>query len=163
MSKEYTTKKKYKIVQVWRHFSKVHQIVTKDIQDKSCYTISVVVLNSFWRNLKKIVKQKKKKIKKGEQDDDTIAQAAASSLLALVNGLDKSNNFNQLNEMQIHMSKTYYWAGRKGGNIQQKGFWDHQSVGGKKWARRISIFKLIRRWHICNTNRSKETKNLGNW
>ncbi len=29
----------------------------------------------------------------------------ASSLLALVNRLDESNNFNQLNEMQIHMSK----------------------------------------------------------
>ena len=40
-------KKKYKIVQVWRHLSKVYQIVTKDSQDKSCYTISVVVLNSF--------------------------------------------------------------------------------------------------------------------
>ncbi len=50
-------------------------------------------------------KTKKKKIKKGEQDDNTIAQAAASSLLALVNGLVKSNNFNQLDEMQIHMSK----------------------------------------------------------
>ena len=51
-------------------------------------------------------KTKKKKIKKGEQDDNTIAQAAASSLLALVNGLDKkSNNFNQLDKMQIHMSK----------------------------------------------------------
>ena len=50
-------------------------------------------------------KTKKKKIKKGEQDDNTIAQAAASSLLALVNGLDESINFNQLDEMQIHMSK----------------------------------------------------------
>ncbi len=40
-------KKKYKIVQVWRHLSKVYQIVTKDSQDKSCHTISVVVLNSF--------------------------------------------------------------------------------------------------------------------
>jgi len=29
---------------------------------------------------------------------------AASSLLALVNGLDKSNKFNQLDEMQNHMS-----------------------------------------------------------
>ncbi len=30
---------------------------------------------------------------------------AASSLLALVNVLDKSNKFNQLDEMQNHMSK----------------------------------------------------------
>jgi hypothetical protein len=30
---------------------------------------------------------------------------AASSLLALVNGLDESNKFNQLDEMQNHMSK----------------------------------------------------------
>ncbi len=30
---------------------------------------------------------------------------AASSLLALVNGLDKSNKFNQLEEMQNHTSK----------------------------------------------------------
>jgi hypothetical protein len=48
---------------------------------------------------------KKKKKKTGEQDDNTIAQVAASSLLALVNGLDKSYNFNKLDEMQIHMSK----------------------------------------------------------
>ncbi len=47
---------------------------------------------------------KKKKMKKGEQDDKTIAQEAASSLLALVNTLDESNNFNQLDKMQMHMS-----------------------------------------------------------
>ncbi len=63
-----------------------------------------MVLNSFWINLKKIVK-KRKKIKKGGQDDNTIAQTAASSLLALVNGLDESNKFNQQDEMQNHMSK----------------------------------------------------------
>ncbi len=48
---------------------------------------------------------KKKKKKTGEQDDNTIAQVAASSLLALVNSLDESYNFNKLDEMQIHMSK----------------------------------------------------------
>ena len=44
-------------------------------------------------------------MKKGEEDDNAIATTAASSLLALVNGLDyKSNKFNQLDEMQNHMS-----------------------------------------------------------
>ena len=38
--------------------------------------------------------------------DNAIATTAASSLLALVNGLDnKSNKFNQLDEMQNHMLK----------------------------------------------------------
>ena len=50
-------------------------------------------------------RQKRRKLKKGEQDDNNIAQAAASSLLALVNVPDKSNKFNQLDEMQNHMSK----------------------------------------------------------
>ncbi len=63
-----------------------------------------MVLNSFWINLKRILR-KKKKIKQGEQDENEIAQTAASSLLALVNVLDKSNKFNQLVEMQNHMSK----------------------------------------------------------
>ena len=44
-------------------------------------------------------------MKKGEEDDNAISTMAASSLLALVNGLDnKSNKFNQLDEMQNHMS-----------------------------------------------------------
>jgi hypothetical protein len=44
-------------------------------------------------------------MKEGEEDDIAIATTAASSLLALVNGLDnKSNKFNQLDEMQNHMS-----------------------------------------------------------
>ena len=44
-------------------------------------------------------------MKKGEEDDNAIATTAASSLLALVNGLEyKSNKFNQLDEMQNHMS-----------------------------------------------------------
>jgi hypothetical protein len=43
-------------------------------------------------------------MKEGEEDDNAIATTAASSLLALVNGLDRSNNFNQLDEMQNHMS-----------------------------------------------------------
>jgi hypothetical protein len=54
--------------------------------------------------LKKIVK-KKRKIEDGEQDDNKIAQTAASSLLLLVNVLDKSNKFNQLDKMKNHMSK----------------------------------------------------------
>ena len=37
--------------------------------------------------------------------DNAIATTSASSLLAFVNGLDnKSNKFNQLDEMQNHMS-----------------------------------------------------------
>jgi len=60
-----------------------------------------LLLNKSEENSKK----KGRKLKKGEQDDNTIAQTAASSLLALVNGLDKSNKFNQLDEMQNHMSK----------------------------------------------------------
>ncbi len=52
--------------------------------------------------MKKILR-KKRKIKQGEQDETEIAQKAASSLLALVNMLDKSNKFNQLDEMQSHM------------------------------------------------------------
>ncbi len=44
-------------------------------------------------------------LEKGEEDDHAIATTAASSLLALVNGLDyKSNKFNQLDEMQNHVS-----------------------------------------------------------
>ena len=45
-------------------------------------------------------------MKKGEEDDIAIATRAASSLLALVNGLDKnkSNKFNELDVMQNHMS-----------------------------------------------------------
>ncbi len=54
--------------------------------------------------MKKIVK-KKRQIKDGEQDDNKIAQMAASSLLLFVNVLDESNKFNQLDEMQNHMSK----------------------------------------------------------
>ena len=36
--------------------------------------------------------QKRKKIKKKEEDDNAIATTAASSMLALVNGMDKSKN-----------------------------------------------------------------------
>jgi hypothetical protein len=47
-----------------------------------------------------------KTMKKGEEDDIAIATRAVSSLLALVNGLDKnkSNKFNELDVMQNHMS-----------------------------------------------------------
>ena len=48
--------------------------------------------------------KKRKKIKEDEEDDNAIATTAASSLLALVNGMDKSNKFNQLDDMQNHMS-----------------------------------------------------------
>jgi hypothetical protein len=51
------------------------------------------------------INKKMKKMKKGEEDDNSIATTAASSLLALVNGLDnKSKKFNQLDELQNHMS-----------------------------------------------------------
>ncbi len=40
---------------------------------------------------------------------------AASSLLSLVNVLDKSNKFNQLDEMQNHMSKLIT---KQQGNVQ---------------------------------------------
>ncbi len=53
----------------------------------------------------KRILRKKGKIKQGEQDENEIAQTAASSLLVLVNVLDESNKFNQLDEMQNHMSK----------------------------------------------------------
>jgi len=59
-----------------------------------------LLLNKSEQNINK----QKKKMKEGEEDDNAIATTAASSLLALVNGLDKSNNFNQLDEMQNHMS-----------------------------------------------------------
>jgi hypothetical protein len=59
-----------------------------------------LLLNKFEKILRK-----KRKIKHGEQDENEITQMAASSLLALVNVLDKSNKFNQLDEMQSHMSK----------------------------------------------------------
>jgi len=52
----------------------------------------------------KKINKKKKKIKEGEEDDNAIAITAASSLLALVHRLDKGNNFNQVDEMQNHMS-----------------------------------------------------------
>ena len=59
-----------------------------------------LLLNKCEENINK----KRKKIKEGEQDDNAIATTAASCLLALVNGMDKSNKFNQLDEMQNHMS-----------------------------------------------------------
>ena len=59
-----------------------------------------LLLNKCEENINK----KRKKIKEGEQDDNAIATTAASCLLALVNGMDKSNKFNKLDEMQNHMS-----------------------------------------------------------
>ena len=59
-----------------------------------------LLLNKCEENINK----KRKKIKEGEQDDNAIATTAASCLLALVNGMDKSNKFNQLDKMQNHMS-----------------------------------------------------------
>ena len=55
--------------------------------------------------MKNILTKRGKKIKEGEQDDNAIATTAASCLLALVNGMDKSNKFNELDKMQNHMSK----------------------------------------------------------
>ena len=68
-------------------------------KEKLFYNISCgikLLLNKFEEN------SKKRKIKDGEQDDKEIAQTAASSLLSLVNVLDESNKFNQLDEMQNH-------------------------------------------------------------
>jgi hypothetical protein len=59
-----------------------------------------LLLNKCEENINK----KRKKIKEEEEDDTAIATTAASSLLALVNGMDKSNKFNKLNKMQNHMS-----------------------------------------------------------
>jgi len=59
-----------------------------------------LLLNKCEENINK----KRKKIKEGEQDDNAIATTAASCLLALVNGMDKSNKFNELDKMQNHMS-----------------------------------------------------------
>ncbi len=53
----------------------------------------------------KRILRKKRKIKQGEQDENEITQTAASSLLVLVNMLDKNNKFNRLDEMQNHTSK----------------------------------------------------------
>jgi hypothetical protein len=94
----------FKKVQLRRWLTTFHQIDTKDRKRRCCYTILVVVFNSFWINVKKILTKKRKKIKEGEQDDNAIATTAASCLLALVNGMDKSNKFNKLDEMQNHMS-----------------------------------------------------------
>jgi hypothetical protein len=72
-------------------------------KEKLFYNISCgikLLLNKYEENSKK-----KRKSKDGEQDDNKIAQMAASSLLLLVNVLDESNRFNQLDEMQNHMSK----------------------------------------------------------
>ncbi len=60
-----------------------------------------LLLNKCEENIYK----KRKKINEGEQNDNAIPTTAASCLLALVNGMDKSNKFNQLDEMQNHMSK----------------------------------------------------------
>jgi hypothetical protein len=93
--------------QVWEHLTTVHQIDTKDSQERSCSSILAVVLNSFRIILKRIIR-KKWKIKQGEQDENEIAQTAASSLLVLVNVLDESNKFNRLDEMQkSHVKKDY--------------------------------------------------------
>ena len=59
-----------------------------------------LLLNKCEENINK----KRKKIKEDEEDDNAIATTAASSLLALVNGMDKSNKFNKLNDMQKHIS-----------------------------------------------------------
>jgi hypothetical protein len=62
-----------------------------------------LLLNKFEENIKK-----KRENKQGEQDENEIAQMAASSLLALVNMLDRSNKFSQLDEMQSQLSKKDY-------------------------------------------------------
>ena len=56
-----------------------------------------LLLNKCEENIYK----KRKKINEGEQDDNAIPTTAASCLLALVNGMDKSNKFNQLGKFKI--------------------------------------------------------------
>jgi hypothetical protein len=60
-----------------------------------------ILLNQVEENNKK----RKRKIREWEQDENKIAYKAASSLLALVNTLNGTNNFKQLNDMHNHMSK----------------------------------------------------------
>jgi len=77
-----------------------HQGQTKEML---LYNISSgirLLLNKCEENNNK----KRKTIKKKEEDDNAIATTAASSMLALVNGMDKSNKFNKLNKMHNHMS-----------------------------------------------------------
>jgi hypothetical protein len=78
--------------------------------------------------LKKIVKNKRK-IKDGEQDDNKIAQTVASSLLLLVNVLDKSNKFTQLDKMQNHMSKLIT---EQQGNVQAANKEDSEKISREK-------------------------------
>ncbi len=85
---------------------------------------------------------------------------AASSLLALVNLLDESNKFNQLNEMQSHMSKKIT---EQRGDLQAAN--KEESVRINRDKKKFSqfeqynfIFKLIKRQNNDNTKRSKETK-----
>ncbi len=63
----------------------------------------MMLLYNISRGIKLLLnKSEENSNKKG--GENTIAKTAASSLLALVKGLDKSNKFNQLDEMQNHMS-----------------------------------------------------------
>ena len=89
-----------------------------------------LLLNKCEENINK----KRKKIKEGEQDDNAIATTAASCLLALVNGMDKSNKFNQLDEMQNHMSK--YITKQNGEKT------DDYVVRGKTTKKTLNIFLL---------------------
>ncbi len=111
--------------------------------------------------MKKILR-KKRKIKQGEQDKNKIAQTAASSLLVLVNVLDESNKFNQLDEMQNHMSKkiTEQRGDLQAANKEEsvKINWDKIKFG--RFEQYNFIFKLIRRQNNDNTKRSKETKKI---
>ncbi len=78
-----------------------HQVQSKE---KLIYNISCgikLLLNKF----EDISTKKIRKIKDGEQDDNKIAQTAASSLLVLINVLDESNKFNQLDKLQNHMAR----------------------------------------------------------
>ena len=147
-------------VQVGEHLTTVHQINTKDSQERSCSSISAEVLNSFWINLKRIVR-KKRKIKQGEQDENEITHMAASSLLALVNVLDKSNKFNRLDEMRNHMSKRLLNKEVTFKQQTKKSLWKKQGQKKFSWFEQYNfIFKLIRRQHNDNTKRSKETKKI---
>ncbi len=108
----------------------------------------------------KRILRKKRKIKQGEQDENEIAQTAASSLLALVNVLEESNKFNQLDEMQNHMSKkiTEQRGDLQAANKEESVKINRDKKKFSRFERYNFIFKLIRRQNNDNTKRSKETK-----
>ncbi len=87
---------------------------------------------------------------------------AASSLLALVNVLDKSNKFNRLDEMQNHMSKkiTEQRGDLQAANKEESVKINRDKKKFSRFKRYNFILKLIRRQNNDNTKRSKEMKKI---